>query len=132
NGPETARMQGWPGQQPGGQLVISDWVATEFSSALSVKLRTRQIGPVHRADAMAMLTRLATESLINSGPGVAVAVPQPRPLRRPTRIGVARRRCTASRCLRRSWREALHTRETAMNEERNAATAPAQKVAPAK
>jgi hypothetical protein len=62
NEPETARMQGWLGQQPGGELAISDWVTTEFSSALSVKLRTRQIGPVHRTDALAMLTRLAMES----------------------------------------------------------------------
>lgn len=62
NEPETARMQGWLGQQPGGELAISDWVTTEFSSALSVKLRARQIGPVHRADALAMFTRLATES----------------------------------------------------------------------
>jgi hypothetical protein len=62
NEPETARMQGWLGQQPGGELAISDWVTTEFSSALSVKLRTRQIEPVHRADALAMFTRLAMES----------------------------------------------------------------------
>ena len=62
NEPETARMQGWLGQQPGGRLAISDWVTTEFSSALSVKLRTRQIEPVHRADALAVFNRLATES----------------------------------------------------------------------
>ena len=62
NEPETARMQGWLGQQPGSQLAISDWVTTEFSSALSVKLRTGQIGPVHRADALAVFNRLATES----------------------------------------------------------------------
>jgi hypothetical protein len=64
NEPETAWMQGWLGQQLGGQLAISDWVTTEFSSALSVKLRTGQIGPVHRADALAVFHRLATESFI--------------------------------------------------------------------
>jgi hypothetical protein len=62
NEPETSRMQGWLGQQPGGQLAISDWVTTEFSSALSVRLRTGQIAPVHRADALAMFTRLATDN----------------------------------------------------------------------
>src|SRR2546421_8706440 len=62
NEPETAGMQGWLGQQPGGRLAISDWVTTEFSSALSVKLRTRQIEPVHRAQVLAVFNRLATES----------------------------------------------------------------------
>ena len=56
-------MQSWLGQQSGGQLAISDWVKTEFSSALSVKLRIGQIEPVHRADALAVFNRLATESL---------------------------------------------------------------------
>jgi predicted nucleic acid-binding protein len=62
NEPETARMQSRLGQQSGGQLAISDWVTTEFSSALSVKLRTGQIEPVHRGDALAVFNRLAAES----------------------------------------------------------------------
>jgi hypothetical protein len=37
-------------------------VSTEFSSALSIKLRTGQIEAVHRADALAMFTRLTAES----------------------------------------------------------------------
>jgi uncharacterized protein len=36
NEAETERIQGWFGQQAEGDLAISDWVATEFSSALSI------------------------------------------------------------------------------------------------
>ena len=36
--------------------------ATEFSSALSIKLRTGQIEARHRADALATFTRLAADS----------------------------------------------------------------------
>src|SRR5712671_4267925 len=53
NEAETGRMQHWLGQQPVDDLAVSDWVATEFSSALSIKLRTGQIGAAHRADALA-------------------------------------------------------------------------------
>jgi uncharacterized protein len=55
-------VQIWLGRQPADELAISDWVATEFSSALSIKLRTGQIGATHRAEALAMLTRLAADS----------------------------------------------------------------------
>jgi len=40
NETETRRMQSWLGQQDVDELAISDWVATEFSSAISIKLRT--------------------------------------------------------------------------------------------
>jgi predicted nucleic acid-binding protein len=62
NEAETRRMQAWLGQQQPGALAISDWVATEFSSALSIKLRTGYIEAVNRADALAMFTRLALDS----------------------------------------------------------------------
>ena len=62
NEAETERMQRWLGRQPEDELAISDWVTTEFSSALSIKLRTGQIGATHRADALAIFTRLATDS----------------------------------------------------------------------
>ena len=51
NEAETERMQGWLGQQQADDLAISDWVQTEFSSALSIKLRAGQIGAAHRAAA---------------------------------------------------------------------------------
>jgi uncharacterized protein len=60
---ETRRMQEWLGEQNPDRLAISDWVATEFSSALSIKSRTGQIEAVHRADALAMLTRLSADSI---------------------------------------------------------------------
>ena len=62
NEAETGRMQSWLGQQPPEDLAISDWVATEFSSALSIKLRTGQIGVADRAEALAMFARLAIDS----------------------------------------------------------------------
>jgi hypothetical protein len=62
NEAETGRMQSWLGQQAEDDLAISDWVTTEFSSALSIKLRAGHIEPAQRADALAMFTRLTTDS----------------------------------------------------------------------
>ncbi len=59
---DSIRIQTWLAEQAPGDLVISDWVATEFSSALSIKLRTGQIDTDHRADALAMFTQLSGES----------------------------------------------------------------------
>lgn len=59
---ETERMQAWLAAQAPEDLAISDWVTTEFSSALSIKLRTGQLNKTHRADALAMFTRLSTDS----------------------------------------------------------------------
>lgn len=64
NEAETTRMQDWLAAQPASDLAISDWVVTEFSSALSIKLRTGQLQPPHRADALAMFTQLAAESFV--------------------------------------------------------------------
>jgi predicted nucleic acid-binding protein len=71
NEAETERMQAWLAAQQAGELAISDWVMTEFSSALSIKLRSGQLQPVHRAEALAMFTQLAAESFFHlpvSGP----------------------------------------------------------------
>ncbi len=60
---ETSRMQEWLGAQVPEKLFISDWVVTEFSSALSIKLRTGQITVTDRANSLAMFTRLCAESI---------------------------------------------------------------------
>lgn len=59
---ETERLLAWLGKQDPEHLAISSWVIAEFSSALSIKIRTWQIEPVHRADALAMFTAMATET----------------------------------------------------------------------
>jgi predicted nucleic acid-binding protein len=64
NEAETERMQHWLGRQPEDDLAISDWVAAEFSAALSIKLRTGQIRITDRAEALAAFTRLTTDSFI--------------------------------------------------------------------
>jgi predicted nucleic acid-binding protein len=63
NEAETLQMQGWLGEQDPDDLVISDWVAAEFSAALSIKLRTAAIEASHRAQAMTTFTRLCDENL---------------------------------------------------------------------
>jgi uncharacterized protein len=59
---ETGRAQEWLAAQDPDRLAISDWVIVEFSSALSIKLRTGQIEAVHRADTLAMFTRFCNDS----------------------------------------------------------------------
>ncbi len=62
NEADTGWMQSWLGQRPAEDLAISDWVATEFSSALSIKLRTGQIAAADRGEALATFARLAMDS----------------------------------------------------------------------
>ena len=99
NEAETERIQGWLGRQAEDDLAISDWVVTEFSSALSIKLRAGHIEPAHRADALAMFARLTTDNLSGRA-GVAVALPYGGPLCGPISVELARRWRTTSGCLR--------------------------------
>lgn len=48
--------------QEAGALAISDWTITEFSSALSIKVRTGHLEPAHRNNALATFNRLIAES----------------------------------------------------------------------
>jgi uncharacterized protein len=63
NEAETSHVQAWLGAQVADDLAISDWVTTEFSSALSVKLRSGQIEPPYRAEVLATFARLSADSL---------------------------------------------------------------------
>lgn len=58
----TAAMQDWLAAQPPEQLVISDWVITEFSGALSLKVRVGQLTATQRAEVLAVFTSLAEAS----------------------------------------------------------------------
>lgn len=58
----TPSAQRWLGEQPAGELAISDWVITEFSAALSMKLRTGELEPPHRSEVLAFFTRLVEAS----------------------------------------------------------------------
>jgi predicted nucleic acid-binding protein len=60
---KTASIQAWLDSQEPDELAISDWVVTEFSAALSLKLRTRQLDATGRAAALAEFTGLCLESL---------------------------------------------------------------------
>lgn len=56
-------MQTWLGEQPVDELAISEWVVTEFSAALSIKLRTGQLDTVTRADALMLFARFCAETV---------------------------------------------------------------------
>ena len=58
----TGRIRTWLGEQSAGALAISLWVITEFSAALSIKLRMRQMTTEDRSLALAAFSRLARKS----------------------------------------------------------------------
>lgn len=60
---DSAAAQNWLAAQSPGLLVISRWVVTEFSSALSAKVRSRTVTPQFRAIALSEFTKLVAESL---------------------------------------------------------------------
>lgn len=58
----SARALDWLGAQNPEDLIISAWVTTEVSSALSIKLRTGQLEAKDRAAALTTFRRLAADS----------------------------------------------------------------------
>jgi hypothetical protein len=60
--PATQDVQRWLRLQSAGTLLISDWTLTEASSALSMKLRTGQVDQNYRAEAMATLRQMVSDS----------------------------------------------------------------------
>lgn len=59
----TPEAQRWLAAQDVDRLLVSDWVLTEFSAALSMKVRTGQLGLNERAAVLVHFRRLVDESL---------------------------------------------------------------------
>lgn len=59
----TEEMQRWLVQQPPEELVVSDWTITEFSAALAMKVRMRQLDEAARADVLNVFTAIIAESM---------------------------------------------------------------------
>lgn len=60
--PRTADAQAWLRARPPGDLLTSDWTITEFSSALTLKLRIGAVSAATRATALAAFKRLIDEA----------------------------------------------------------------------
>lgn len=63
NEQRTAEVQAWLASQEPKLLTISEWVITEFSAALSIKVRTGEIDAGQRAEIVGVFTGLSEASL---------------------------------------------------------------------
>lgn len=64
---KTYLAQDWIGQHADQELYISDWTRTEFSSALSIKIRTEALSIANRAKVLADWHMFETGSLGHIG-----------------------------------------------------------------
>lgn len=71
--PEAASLavRSWMQEQACGTLATSDWVLTEFASAMGIKQRTQQITPALAAEAVAVMERMLRDSLVCWSPARA-------------------------------------------------------------
>jgi uncharacterized protein len=60
--PKTTAVQQWLRDRATMTVVVSDWVVTEFSAALALKIRTRQITANNRAEALLTFARWIEDS----------------------------------------------------------------------
>jgi uncharacterized protein len=62
NEPRSAIVDEWMSRQDKNELCISDWVITEVSSALSIKIRRGTINEMQRGAILAEFTRLTADT----------------------------------------------------------------------
>ena len=60
---KTAAVQSWLDGQGPAELAISEWVVTEFSAALVIKLRAGHLAVEHRTAALQAFNQLSVDSL---------------------------------------------------------------------
>jgi uncharacterized protein len=60
--PETVRCQLWLAENVDADLLISDWVNTEFSSAVSLKIRTKEISVEDRSEIVMRWSKAAANN----------------------------------------------------------------------
>ncbi|MBR0554985.1 type II toxin-antitoxin system VapC family toxin [Ciceribacter sp. L1K23] len=63
NEASAPRVMEWLKRQPSGSVHVSGWTITEFSSAVAIKIRTRQIDTSQRQAALTAFNRLLSTSL---------------------------------------------------------------------
>lgn len=60
----TREIQDWLGKQQAGELAISWWVTAEFSSALSIKLRSGAMAVAERDAALAVFSYMSSVTFV--------------------------------------------------------------------